>query len=180
MEESRSPEGKCTNIIGTGPGELLGPATSISHDALLSSEAYGLCWLFLNLKSRVTKESTTITMEEVLQSVYVDSKPLSAHLEFLQQRSAAIDERKLRAKFIGPFLRYLLIATVDNLGGNLGGISFKSYDGEAKVLSFQYTLQKVSEPGPPGATLKYAADLLLSKDDDKKPRFVSFAFEGEL
>lgn len=91
-----------------------------------------------------------------------------------------MDERKSRAKYISPLLRFLLIATVDKLGESLGGLSFRSYDSESKMISFQYTLEEVSPPGNPADTLAFAADLLLGTNNEKKHRFVAFAFDGEM
>lgn len=151
---------------------------SISHEILLSSPDYfGLCLLYLHLKQRVPTESTT-TLEKILQSIIVDQKPLFTHLDFLQQRSAHVEDKKLRAKYISPILRHVLMAAIDNLGEKLGGITFKSYDAETKMLSFQYTLQKILPAGPPGKILAQAAELLLGAENEGKYRFVAFAIEG--
>lgn len=124
-------------------------------------------------------ETETVTIDELLQTIYIDGLPVGKHLDFLQQRRADMEERKLRAKLITPFLRLLLLATVESLGTSLGGISFKSYDAEAKMIAFQFTFQAVSPPKAPAEVLAYAADLLLGSHSETKQRFISFAFDGE-
>ncbi|KAL8426366.1 hypothetical protein Efla_002984 [Eimeria flavescens] len=152
---------------------------TLPHEYLVASpEAFGLCFLLVRLRATLVEGTTVTTLEQILQSTSVDGQSLASHLQFLQQRSASQEERKLRAKFISPLLRHLLIAAVENLGENLAGISFRTYDDDSKTLSFQYTLQEVSPAGTPAESLAYAADLLLGADKKHKCRFVAFAFEG--
>ncbi|KAL8435472.1 hypothetical protein ACSSS7_002479 [Eimeria intestinalis] len=152
---------------------------TLPHDYLIGApEAFGLCYLLMRLRALLAEGTSTTTLEDILQNTAVDGKPLAAHLQFLQQRSASQEDRKMRAAFISPMLKHLLIAAVENLSENLGGISFRTYDGESKTLSFQYTVQDESPQGPPGETLGYAADLLLGTNPKHKCRFVAFSFDG--
>ncbi|XP_026191273.1 uncharacterized protein LOC34619717 [Cyclospora cayetanensis] len=168
----------CNTLVSR---ELKGPltaTTSFSSEMLLASDAFGLCFLLLKLRDHAGAGMDTIKIEDILQTVYIDQQPVSEHLKFLQERNADIDERKLRVKYIEKFLQYMLVATIESLGIHLGAINFRSYDGETKVLSFQYTKQEASPPGAPAETLTFAADLLLGTHTQRKQRFVSFAFEG--
>ncbi|KAL8269663.1 hypothetical protein Esti_006418 [Eimeria stiedai] len=152
---------------------------TLPHEFLVEGpEAFGLCYLLMKLRSLLAGGTTTTTLEDILQNTAVDEKPLAAHLQFLQQRSASQEDRKMRAAFISPMLKHLLVAAVENFSGSLGGISFRMYDGESKTLSFQYTIQDESPPGPPGETLAYAAELLLGANDKHKCRFIAFSFDG--
>ncbi|OEH77475.1 hypothetical protein cyc_02950 [Cyclospora cayetanensis] len=151
----------CNTLVSR---ELKGPltaTTSFSSEMLLASDAFGLCFLLLKLRDHAGAGMDTIKIEDILQTVYIDQQPVSEHLKFLQERNADIDERKLRVKYIEKFLQYMLVATIESLGIHLGAINFRSYDGETKVLSFQYTKQEASPPGAPAETLTFAADLLL-------------------
>lgn len=178
LQEGSSNSEKCSALVGSVVHGPITPTTSLPHEAILSSDAFGLCFLLLRFRFFLETGVETVTIDELLQTVYIDGLPLGQHLDFLQQRRADMEERKLRAKLISPFLRVLLIATVEGLGNSIGGISFRSYDGETKLLSFQYTLQTVSPPMPPADVLSFAADLLLGSQTDTNSRFVSFSFEG--
>ncbi|CDJ29800.1 LOW QUALITY PROTEIN: uncharacterized protein EMH_0052810 [Eimeria mitis] len=176
--EGGSNSEKCSALISSVLRDPISPTSSLPHEVLLTSDAFGLCFLLLRLRSYISAERDTVTIDELLQTVYIDGLPLVQHLDFLQQRRADMDERKLRVKLITPFLRLLLLTTVESLGNNLGGISFRSYDAEAKMISFQYTLQDVSPQLAPAEVLAYAADLLLGSHTDRRHRFITFAFEG--
>ena len=169
---------KCSALVSSVLQGPITPTTSLPHEAILTSDAFGLCFLLLRLRGPLEAGQETVTIDDLLDTMYIDGLPLSQHLDFLQQRRADMDERKLRAKLIGPFLRLLLITTVEGLGNSIGGISFRSYDGEVNLLSFQYTLQTVSPSMPPADVLAFAADLLLGSQPDAKSRFVSFSFDG--
>ncbi|CDJ47884.1 hypothetical protein EBH_0018220 [Eimeria brunetti] len=178
LPEGASNSEKCSALITSVFRGPVNATTSLPHEMLLTSDAVGLCYLLIRLRSYLEAEKGTVTMDELLQTVYIDKLPLQQHLDFLQQRRADVEERKLRVKLITPFLRLLLLATVENLGNSIGGVSFRSYDGEAKMIGFQYTMQDVSPPGPPADVLAYAAQILLGTHNDRKHRFISFAFEG--
>ncbi|KAL8441612.1 hypothetical protein Emag_007013 [Eimeria magna] len=152
---------------------------TLPHEYLLGApDAFGQCYLLMRFRALLAEGTNTTTLEDILQNTPVDGKPLAAHLQFLQQRSASHEDRKMRATFITPMLKHLLIAAVENLSENLGGISFRTYDGESKTLSFQYTVQDESPRGTPGETLAYAADLLLGTNHKHKCRFVAFSIDG--
>ncbi|KAL8454435.1 hypothetical protein Emed_000156 [Eimeria media] len=152
---------------------------TLPHEFLLGApEAFGLCYLLMRFRALFAEGTKTTTLEEILQNTAVDGQPLAAHLQFLQQRSASQEDRKLRAGFITPMLKHLLVAAVENLSANLGGISFRTFDGESKTLSFQYTVQEESPRGPPADTLAYAAELLLGENHNHKCRFVAFSIDG--
>ncbi|CDJ57471.1 hypothetical protein, conserved [Eimeria maxima] len=178
LPEGSSNSEKCSALIGSVLRGPITPTTSLPHEALLESDAFGLCFLLLRLRGYMETETETVTIDELLQTIYIDGLPVGKHLDFLQQRRADMEERKLRAKLITPFLRLLLLATVESLGTSLGGISFKSYDAEAKMIAFQFTFQAVSPPKAPAEVLAYAADLLLGSHSETKQRFISFAFDG--